>query len=182
MVKRILLAVLVSCAAPTFAATLSVTPDYQKITNSGVVSVRVDGLNENRLGGYDFFVTWDPAIVSLTSVLFAAPGEFDGLGQWELLDLGLASVRAVFFADPEDLVASQPEGFVLADLTFAGVGSGISLVDLEISELTDAFAQPFGAEVANGAIEVVPEPSTVWLIAGGALVAANRVLRRGFRR
>ncbi|HBY62459.1 MAG TPA: hypothetical protein DEH78_21765 [Solibacterales bacterium] len=172
-----LVALALAAVSAASGATLTASPVFQQIGTSGTVTIGAGQLGPNRLGGYDFLVSWDATIVALSQVTFLAPGEFDGLGQWELLDVGLASVRAVFFAGPEELIASQPESFALAELTFSAVSRGISPVDLEIVELTDAFAEPFEAGVSNAEIEVIPEPGSLGLLLAAALAGALRAAR-----
>lgn len=181
--KRVLSAFVVStfvAAGASAAPLLFVEPPYQLIAGGAVTSVelRISGLGDGvapSLGGFDFTILYDPAIISLVGIGFGLD-----LGDPRLLEslvfsdqpaAGEVLLQEVSLLDIAALDAAQPPGFVMVTLTFRGIGAGISPIDYSLVTLADASGGVLQADTASGAIEVlVPEPGTGGIC--GLLLAA----------
>lgn len=170
------------------AAILAVNPAFQSVFVGDPVSVSI-ALTGDNVGDYDIVVTWNPAIVSLdslvqTTVLGTPITEADYNA---VLGPGTANPFGVSFLPVGDLLALQgaPGGTrTLFTLNFTALAPGITPVTLSVNAIGDESGQPIAdLSLANGQIEVldgngggrIPEPST-WLLigAGLALVGVRR--------
>jgi hypothetical protein len=175
-------------AAPAAdAVTLALVPEQStfQAASMGIVDVVASGLtdavNGGSIGAYDFDITFDPSILAYSSTTFGSGLNVTGQGDIQgsgVTAPGKLETLEVSFDTAKDLAALQPDSFVLFSLTFAGVSSGTSALDLSILSMSDGSGISLGADVHNASVTVtpVPLPAAVWLLlsaVGGAL---------GFRR
>jgi cohesin domain-containing protein/PEP-CTERM motif-containing protein len=152
------------------------------------VDVVVSGLEPDQIvAAFDLDVAYDPLVVTAMSVSFGSG--LGALGSEVLTDANLATAGIVDFAavslrSDADLAASQGDAVTLATLHFTATALGTS-------PLTLVSAPPFGIDVkgladgiltfdpvGDGAIHVVPEPSTLVLVAAGLLGVGGCTRRR----
>jgi len=171
---------LFSSFLPAQALVFDFVPAAQTITYPAAASfdLRVTlGANEPRIGGYDFFLTYDPTVVSFASASYGTflGGPSDsiqtttpGVGQVELTELSL-----------QNPIVGQPDVFSLATLVFNSVNVGATAtsaigINGTSSLVTDPDGNSMGFETTAGSITVqpgavgtVPEPATIFLLGGG---------------
>ena len=170
-------ALLFALSSFTNAATISLLPSFQRIPlgSTAEVDAVVSGLPVGTpLGGFDFTVAFDPAILSLLSVDFGP-----GLGNVSTTALatldpsvpGLIRLIEVSLLVPSDLVPLQGSEFSIATLGFQGISPGISPLAVDDLTLSDANspASAIPAGTVGAAIEVVPEPKFSYLLGAGLL-------------
>ena len=137
------------CLCPNYrlaaGPTVSIVPNSQSISSGGAayVDVRISGLGNYAypaLGAWDVTLTYDPSVASATSVLF---GNYlsPSLRGSDLSLPGQADIFEVSFALPEDLLAQQPDSFLLATVGFTGLEDGLLNVNLSYVDLADENGQ-----------------------------------------
>jgi len=140
------------------------TVDVPLSGGSFEVDVTISGLGASApLNAFEFDLGFDAAVLSAEDVV---DGGFLPAPVFVIeMTLGVVSVG---FAEG----TIGPEGAsgdgVLATITFAPVGVGVSVMDLDDVLLSAPFgvAIPAG-DIADGSVTVVPEPSTAALVATG---------------
>jgi hypothetical protein len=169
------------------SVTISIVPATQDILVGGmaVVDIRASGLGDfiaPSLGDFDLSLGYDPSILSASSVVFGSQLDFGGFGSLQISDIsvpGLVEISEISLETPQDLVDLQAGDFVLATVSFTGIGPGISPLDLSIVSLGDETGTPILiSEALDGSIEVladgrvVPEPTAfvVWWLLCGTLL------------
>ena len=191
------LCVLASLPLLCSAATLLVYPSTQTVTPGAVATVQVGitGLGDMAapsLSGFDFQLSYDPAILELDLVAHGDPMQgnqlnLNGFGTIAFDDTftpGVARMVEVSFDWPDDLNTYQRNSFVLASLFFRAVGVGTSPLTLEVNTLGDELGNPLEASVLNGSVTVggrsaVPEPGVFFLCGSGLIgLAVMRYRRR----
>ena len=153
-------AVLIEFVPDSQSATLGSTADFELVI-SGLGDFSPDSLST-----FDIDVSFDPAILSLSSVIFGDPILGDrldlfGLGSiTDVIDFGGGTVNLfeLSFDFPDGLDTLQAGSFTLATLTFDTLALGTSDLLLFVNALGDSFGLPIFADVAAGSIEVVPNP------------------------
>jgi hypothetical protein len=129
----------------TAGPTVSVVPDSQAISSGGTatVDIRISGLGNYAppsLGAWDVRLTYDPSVASAISVLFGnylSPSFQD----YDLSQPGQADIFEVSFALPEELIAQQPDSFLLATVGFTGLQDGLLNAGLSYIDLADENGQ-----------------------------------------
>lgn len=140
---------------------------------------RPDFWSPIRLGGYDLTLSFDPAVLSVSSVSFG-----NGLNLGNAADSeptyqvanGTLNVQEVSYASS---LSSQPTGFTVFSVTFTGLATGFTDVAFSRIDLSDQAGLPLTdpANWGNG-ISVVPEPEAWAAVAGIGLVATGIWRRR----
>lgn len=136
------------------------------------IDVVLTGLDDTKIGAFDFNVGFDPAIISFDSYLL---GEGLGdIGNGDALDLSLGNLggRMINLAELSILLTlpEQSEPLTLATLTFTGKASGISSLTFLDVALGDEMGDPLPLSLQSGRLSVdapVPEPTTLLLLASG---------------
>lgn len=189
---------LLLAAAPATAATLSLLPAASDATPGStlLLDVVVAGLGDAAapsLAAFDFDIGFDPAVLSLDEVSFG--GFLGDMALGEALDVsfgelapGLVNVAEVSFLAGGTLDALQPDGFVLATLSFtvgALAGGQTTVVEFAaVAGLADGAAMPLPVDATNGAVvtgTVIPLPAALWLLLPALLVLRRRARAGGMR-
>jgi len=145
------------------------------------VGIRISGLGSSSapsLGAFDLGVSFDSSILSFNSLTFGDPVLGDqldllGLGSFSRFDgsvPGLVDLFELSLDSVADLDSLQADSFILAILTFTGIGLGISDLLLSLdppNALGDSEGSPLSATLENGRISVVPVPAPILLGALG---------------
>ena len=137
------------CLCPNYGITagptVSVVPNPQSISSGGAadVDVMISGLGNYAypaLGAWDVRLTYDPSVASAISVLFGSylsPSFQD----YDLSLPGQTDIFEVSFALPEEIIAQQPDSFLLATVGFTGLEDGLLNVNLSYVDLADENGQ-----------------------------------------
>ena len=168
------------------AVEIFVQPDSQPVFLGTPVeiAISVSGLGVGgppSLGAFDLDLEFDPTVLSFSSADFGDPVLGDqldlfGLGSiFAAADLGGGAVNLfqVSLDLPSDLNILQSDSFTLATLLFDPILVGTSEITLTVNGLADAEGAALTADVRNGTVGAVPEPST-WLLFGAGLVLLFR--------
>ena len=170
---------LVFCGAAS-AATLVIEPTSSTTTAGGALSVAVQVTGVPDLYAYQFDVSFDPAVLSTTSVseggflssggsTFFVPGMIDNVS-------GTVTLTAGSLEGPVPGVSGSG---TLATILFTGVGFGASSVTFSNVVLLDSGGGDIAATTTqNGSVTVVPEPTSVMLFGCGVL---SLFLARAYR-
>ena len=185
--KTIATLILVAACSGTFVSQaragmlITFVPGSQTIANgaSTTVDVTISGLTASlALGAYDLDFSYDPSVVAVTGVTFPAfPASGLDLGFWgswwfsDTTTPGVVNLVEVSLESAADLSALQPDGFVLATVSFQGSAPGASL--LHYTSVTLADENGFAItdfSVESGIIDVVPETPEFALITAMGLL------------
>jgi len=156
------------------AISLSFVPPAQTVPIGQAVSVEVviSDLGDDEVGDFDLDVSFDPTILTPTTVTFGAllggPTLFEAVTSFSFLP-GVVDFAEVSLLSPADLEALQPDSFTLATLFFDTVGAGTSPLSFTQVILDDAFAQPLTVQTGSGSVSAVPEPGTGILVGSGLI-------------
>lgn len=195
--KRVLKIALVTfsllvAAIPSYAATISLSPASQSVFMGqgfqvDVIASGLVGGAAPSLGVYDIDINFDPAVLSFSTAVFGDPvlgNQLDlgsAFGSVNDFNAGVGTVNLfeVSFADPADLDSMQADSFILATLSFSGLGFGTSALSLNVNILGDSLQDPISSQVGpNATISVVPEPTGLALAFAGLLALAAVRARR----
>ena len=166
---------------PASAATLSFDPSNQSVglSDSVLVDLRISGLGDDILTGFDLDISFDDSILGFQGFTFVT-----GLGPGTINDVtdsggGIVNVFELSFETDEDLMASQPNDFVLGTFNFNALSIGTSALDIIIIGLAGEFvfddllgmevASELSADTQSGSVSVIPVPAAIWLF-GTALI------------
>jgi len=163
---------------------ISVFPSGQSIAlgSKVTVSLSIAGLGSfaaPSLGTFDLNLVFDPTVLSFNSAVFGDPilgDQLDPTGLGNTINFANPSTGAVELFDlsldtASQLNSLQPSSFVLARVVFHTGGWGTSPLDLTANSLGDADGNSLTADLLSGSATVtaVPEPSSVFVLASGAL-------------
>jgi len=168
------------------AVTLDIIPSSQSVSlgSSVEVGVGISGFGVGvapSLGVFDLDLIFDPAILSLTGVVYGDPflgDQLDLFGFGSFISTtpgaGMVNLFELSFDFPSDLDDLQAAAFTLVSLTFSADANGISSLGITVNELGDSLGDPLFAQVGSGSVSVgstnpVPEPSTIFLLGSGLL-------------
>ncbi len=194
MRKTIFAGLLAGLLAAQGAHALSVSLDPAALTapagGSLAFNVRISDLGAEVLSTYDISVSFDAAILNLSSVTFGTAmnlGVLDTVNQGRINGPGTVNLVDTATASDPDLLAGQADSFVLFRLNFTGAGVGSSAINLTANILGghsepdpffgDLFPVVLQADVSGGRAVInqrdgggtVPEPSS-FALAGLALM------------
>lgn len=196
MRKTIFAGLLAGLLAAQGAHALSVSVDPAVLSapsgSALAFNVRISDLGTEVLSTYDISVSFDAAILSLSSVNFGTAmnlGVLDTVNQVRTNGLGSVNLADTASAGEAALLANQADSFVLFSLNFTGAGVGSSAISLTANILGghsepdplfgDMFPVELQADVSGGRAVVtsrdgggggnVPEPSS-FALAGLALL------------
>ena len=148
---------------------------------SADVALTLSGLGDGiapSLSTFDLDILFNPAILTFDSVTFGDPILGDQLDVFGLglnptfaglMSPGVLNVFELSLDLQSDLDFFQADSFTLATLTFDTLVIGTSFLNISINALGDALGDPLYADVTNGSISAVPEPSTLLLLGSGLL-------------
>ncbi len=171
------------------AATVSLVPSSTSVAvgENFSLSILIDALGADALGGWDGSVLFDSGAVSLLSTTLGDTGlgnqlDLSGAGTYSDISNSANSVHLleVSYDDPAMLLSQQADSFVLATLTFTRLASGA--LDFTFSGNDFSNASGDGSllldnYLASTQISAVPLPAALWLLLSGCGVLAT-VARR----
>jgi hypothetical protein len=161
------------------AITLSFDPSSQNVGVGDPVSVdlRISGLENDILSGFDLEISFDDSILSFQSFT-VGPGptgldpfglDFGALSYGFDLGFGTAAVGDLSLETDATLQFFQPDSFVLGTLNFNALSWGTSALDISSFLLAGELALPLDADVQSGSVSVVPVPAAIWLFGTGLI-------------
>jgi len=186
-----ILTFLVVSAANSGPVTIGFSPAVTSgsVGSSVDIDVLVSGLGSGSapsLGGFDFDVTFDSAILAYNSASYGDPVlgdqlDIGGFGSYTETTVATDSVNlfGLSYDFPADLDNFQADSFILATLTFDLLAAGTSPLGLNLNSLTDSDGQALFADLISGSIHSVPVPSTLLLFGTGlAGLGYMRIMRK----
>jgi opacity protein-like surface antigen len=178
----ITLAMLACLSSQAQAIDISFEPTNQAVGIGETVSVdlRISGLGDDILTGFDLDLLFDDSILGFDSFDFGTDLDIFGFGTnlQFVTDLGFGTVNVfeLSFDLDADLQAFQPNDFVLGTFNFTALSLGVSSLDVNILGLAGEFvfdpdlgydvAKSLSANVLPGSV-TVPEPGTLMLLLSG---------------
>ncbi len=143
------------------------------------VDVSVSGLGDltaPTLGGFDLSIDYNNAVLTPVAFSFGNllgdPAFLEAITFFVLGDP--VSVSEVSLLSPSALDALQPASFALGTLEFLAIGQGSSPLSFTSATLSDGFGEPLAAQASSGSVtvgtQVIPEPGTLCLVAGGLAI------------
>ena len=178
----IALAMLAGISTQAQAIDLSFDPSAQTVGGIGApvsVDVRISGLGDDILTGFDLDVSFDDSILGFQSFSFGTGLDTFGFGTInDVVDFGsTVNVFELSFDDDADLHTFQPNDFVLGTFNFTALSLGTSSLDVSSGLLAGelvfdpalGFEVPksLSADVQSGSVTAVPEPGTLVLLLSG---------------
>lgn len=174
MRQSLIAGLLAGMLASPAAFALSVTIDPATITNpvgsAFAYSVRINDLGSEILSGYDISVSFNPAILSLSNVVFGSGlngGLLDASNQVTLSSAGGVEVADTATQSDATLQGSQANSFTLFTLNFIGLAEGTDSIVLT-SNLLAGHSEPdaFG--------DLIPVELTADLVSGARAVVTQQ--------
>ena len=163
-------AVALLASLPAHAVSLDLLPASSSVNLGDPVQVelRISGLGEGTapaLGGYDFLLAFNPAVLGFGDFTFGDPvlgNQLDlmGFGTVSGLDSGTAGQLSAFEISLDlasDLDALQAGEFALGTIQFNAMGTGASGLRFTSTLFSDATGNPLAVELGSGLVRV-PEP------------------------
>jgi len=154
------------------------------VGDSVAIQIAISGLGAQgsapSVGAFEVAVGYDPSLLGFEGASFGSLlGDPSNLAE-TITDVNatasLADLAEVSLLSPAALDALQPDGFVLATLTFQSLALGASSLDLANVVVSDAFGKPLAIASLSGAeVSAVPEPAAFLGLAVGLLVVRKRL-------
>jgi adhesin HecA-like repeat protein len=184
IVTGIVLAIVFSL--PSFAdstATLTVIPVSSTVAVNNTVTLDVNISGVTDLYGFGFDLSFDPAIVSASSI---TEGAFLPMGGSTYFIAGTIDNARGAIAGNGDVLLSAVPGVggdgTLAVLTLQGLAVGATDINLSNVILLDSGLNSINASLENASLTVVatavPEPSSLLLLGVGLLVLVGLSVKR----
>lgn len=164
--KRLVYSLLAAVSAlglATSASAISVglQPSSPSIAPGGNVSLSIvisglGNLAAPSLGAFNLALSYNAAVLTATAVSFGNQLDLGG-GSIQSTDLSTAGVvllDEVSFEASATLIASQPDTFTLATVSFTGVAGGVSPIAFTLVDLSDELGQSLLAEGVPGSVTV----------------------------
>ena len=170
------------------AAVVSFSPSSQFVSlgDNASVDLRISGLGDEILTGFDLDVSFDDSILSFQSFTFGTGLDLFGLGSLQLVDdslPGLVNVYEVSFDLDDELKLFQANDFILGTFNFGTLNYGTSPLNVAVGPLGVAlsgelvfdpdlgfeFVSELEMKVQEGSISVVPVPAAIWLFGTGLI-------------
>jgi hypothetical protein len=169
------------------AVTLSLNPSNVTVNVGDTFNITLDAQLSDNLAQPGAISAWDVDVLynpsQMVFVNYSLGGWLGNSIDLSLGDIGggLVDLAEVSLEDPQDLIGTQPDPFLLATLQFECLTAGNSQILLTLQNVGDEIGDPINAHV-GAPVSVtqtqVPEPSTFMLIVTGLL--GFGVLRRRF--
>ena len=160
------------------AALVSFSPSSQSVAEGDNVSVdlRISGLGDDILAGFDLNISFDDSILGFQSFTFGTGLDLFGFGSIQDVDdflPGLVNVAEISFESDDDLKALQPNDFILGTFTFSALSIGTSALSITAplfgGALVGENASELDMQVQDGSVSVVPIPAAIWLFGTGLI-------------
>lgn len=171
----------ICASAPVQAAVLTLKPSVAiaLVGDAFTVEVEVSDLGAGAaVGVYDLDVSFDESLVTLNGVVFGAGLDVLGLGsiQFDTPGVGKVNLFELSLDLADDLLALQPDSFVLATMTFTAASGGSGAFGLSVNAIGDASGDPLVASVQEASVSIVqgssvPEPGSVALVLSAVAIA-----------
>lgn len=151
------------------AVSLSLTPTNQTVFLGDTITLEVQisdlgDFTSPSLSGFDLDLSYNAAILSFNNVDFGSFLDTSGLGTFTDVNTdtpGIVNFAEVSFDDASDLNTTQPDNFVLAQLNFTAISTGISSLNLTVNDLGDENTNPLILDQLLGASSIsVMQPTT----------------------
>jgi hypothetical protein len=185
----LLLVSLLCLAGRSEAITISLSPVLVTTTPGQPVTLelRVSGLDQETLSGWEVDVLFDETLLSLDSVIFSGnlDGGTAGDSLQEVLSIGGGfNVAELSLLSESELEAiGQVSPLLVATLEFTALAEGSATVVLANADAATGSGGAFPEILLESAqVEIVPEPGTGLLVAGALLALASWRSARDSRR
>ncbi|MEQ1747651.1 MAG: cohesin domain-containing protein, partial [Saprospiraceae bacterium] len=149
------------CAAPANALTFSISPTPQTVTTGTEVTVDIRVAGFSDVAGYQFSMTWNPAVLEFLSVAPKLPG-MSASGNFNTSNAANGVLAHLFYAQGLGAL-SLPDGAILFTLKFLATGAAGT------SSAINFTAAPTPIAAYNGDLQ----PLTVTALAGHVYIAAQ---------
>jgi hypothetical protein len=180
---------LLALPRPAAAISMQLLPASTAVSvgDSFSIDVAISGLGPlgtaPSVGAFEVAVGFDSTRIAFEGATFGALLGDATLGE-AITDVsamsGLTDIAEVSLLSPPALDALQPDGFVLATLTFQSLASAASSLDFAKVTLSDGFGRALAVTSLSGAVVgPVPEPAGFLALAIGLLVVRKRLAAFG---
>jgi hypothetical protein len=184
-------------AMPTLAATISVVPSSAtaNVGDTLVFDIVVDPMGDI-VSAFDFTMSFDDTVISLTNVSFGSGLDLGTAGmsfQDFITGSGFVNLAELSLWDDASLLAAQGGGPVtIASLTFSAIAAGTTTLDfvlgtvpgvsgIDVKGALAAQLDPTGTGApitVRGGTPPIPEPAAIGVFGVGALLVACALGRR----
>jgi len=155
------------------------------VGDSFAIEIAISGLGPQgsppSVGAFEVAVGFDPSQLGFEGASFGSLLGDPSNPAETIIDVnataGLSDVAEVSLLSPPALDALQPDGFVLATLTFQSLALGTSSLDLSKVVVSDGFGQRLAIASLSGAeVNAVPEPAGFLSLATALLILRKRLV------